>query len=207
MKIINKYFPFLTKDQIKKFSNLKNQYIYWNSKINLISKNTIDEFYINHVLHSLAISKVIQFSKSNTIIDVGTGGGFPGIPLAILYPNSKFFLVDSIGKKINVVNNIVKNLNIKNIQTINERVENLDLAFDFIVSRGVTKMSKFLKLVDGKVIKKKSNGILYLKGGDLENEMKNIDHLSFNISDFFSEKYFLSKKIIFVKNSYFFSHK
>ena len=204
MKLILKYFTNLTREQIKRFEELYMLYNHWNAKINVVSRKDIDELYLKHVLHSLSISKVIQFKKNTSILDVGTGGGFPGIPLAILFPECKFLLVDSINKKINVVEEITKSLKLTNVSFKAIRVEKLDSKHEFIISRAVTKMNKFKKLVKGKISTENKNhiknGILYLKGGDLKDEMKNINHKIYNISDFFEEDFFETKKIVYVDN-------
>ena len=204
MKLILKYFTNLTREQIKRFDKLYMLYNHWNAKINVVSRKDIDELYLKHVLHSLSISKVIQFKKNTSILDVGTGGGFPGIPLAILFPECKFLLVDSINKKINVVEEITKSLKLTNVSFKAIRVEKLDSKHEFIISRAVTKMNKFKKLVKGKISSENKNhiknGILYLKGGDLKDEMKNINHKIYNISDFFEEDFFETKKIVYVEN-------
>jgi len=204
MKLILKYFTNLTIEQIKRFEELYILYNHWNAKINIVSRKDIDELYLKHVLHSLSIAKIIQFKKNTSILDVGTGGGFPGIPLAILFPECKFLLVDSINKKINVVEEITKSLKLTNVSFKAIRVEKLDSKHEFIISRAVTKMNKFKKLVKGKISSENKNhiknGILYLKGGDLKDEMKNINHKIYNISDFFEEDFFETKKIVYVEN-------
>ena len=204
MKLILKYFTNLTIEQIKRFEELYILYNHWNAKINVVSRKDIDELYLKHVLHSLSISKIIQFKKNTSILDVGTGGGFPGIPLAILFPKCKFLLVDSINKKINVVEEITKSLKLTNVSFKAIRVEKLDSKHEFIISRAVTKMNKFKKLVKGRISSENKNhiknGILYLKGGDLKDEMKNINHKIYNISDFFEEDFFETKKIVYVEN-------
>ncbi|MBT7895831.1 MAG: 16S rRNA (guanine(527)-N(7))-methyltransferase RsmG [Flavobacteriales bacterium] len=202
MKLILKYFPDLTEDQKYKFKMLKDIYEDWNTKINVISRKDIDQLYLKHILHSLSISKVISFINGTTILDVGTGGGFPGIPLAILFPRCNFVLLDSIAKKIKVVDAAVLSLKLNNVSTITDRVENTSIKYDFIVSRAVTKMKDFKRLIKGKVNNTSNNtlnnGILYLKGGDLKNELLGINHKKFNISDFFDEEFFNTKKIIYV---------
>ena len=204
MKLILKYFTNLTIEQIKRFEELYILYNHWNAKINVVSRKDIDELYLKHVLHSLSIAKVIQFKENTSILDVGTGGGFPGIPLAILFPECKFLLVDSINKKINVVEEITKSLKLTNVSFKAIRVEKLDSKHEFIISRAVTKMNKFKKLVKGRISSENKNhiknGILYLKGGDLKDEMKNINHKIYNISDFFEEDFFETKKIVYVEN-------
>jgi len=202
MDIILKYFPELSSDKIEKFKQLEALYIYWNQRINVVSRKNINELYINHVLHSLAIAKIINFKNKTNILDVGTGGGFPGIPLAILFPDCNFTLVDSIAKKIHVVDSIVDSLKLDNICTSVTRVESLNSKHDFIVSRAVTNMSKFLNLTKGRIIKgghnSLNNGIIYLKGGNLSEELKNIKNQIYNISDYFEEEFFETKKIVYV---------
>jgi len=202
MDIILKYFPELSLDKIEKFKQLECLYIYWNQRINVVSRKNINELYINHVLHSLAIAKIINFKNETKILDVGTGGGFPGIPLAILFPDCNFTLVDSITKKIHVVDSIVDSLKLDNICTSVTRVESLNSKHDFIVSRAVTNMSKFLNLTKGRIIKgghnSLNNGIIYLKGGNLSEELKNIKNQMYNISDYFEEDFFETKKIVYV---------
>lgn len=202
MQIIQKYFSDLSEKQIQQFSKLQELYENWNSQINVISRKDINKLYTNHVLHSLAITKVIKFEKGTKILDIGTGGGFPGIPLAIFFPETDFLLVDSIGKKIKVVNEIRNELGLTNTRTIHERAENINENFDFIVSRAVTNMTDFKKWVKGKFNKKNSNklnnGILYLKGGDLSEELRGIPHQQYNIANFFDEDFFETKKIIYI---------
>ena len=202
MDIILKYFPELSSDKIEKLKQLEALYIYWNQRINVVSRKNINELYINHVLHSLAIAKIINFKNKTKILDVGTGGGFPGIPLAILFPDCNFTLVDSIAKKIHVVDSIVNSLKLDNISTSISRVESLNTKHDFIVSRAVTNMPKFMNLTKGRVIKggnnSLSNGIIYLKGGNLSEELKNIKNQMYNISDYFEEDFFETKKIVYV---------
>lgn len=204
MDYIKKYFNELSDRQLLQFEQLKEVYEYWNARINVVSRKDMDSFYLHHVLHSLAIAKVIPFLPESDVLDVGTGGGFPGVPLAILFPETKFTLVDSIGKKIKVVEEVIKAIDIKNVTAINSRVEQLDKKFDFIISRAVTQMPEFVNWVKGKNKKQSKhaleNGILYLKGGDLFEELapfKNI-HL-YNISDFFSEDFFETKKVVYLK--------
>lgn len=204
MKLILKYFPNLTDDQIQKFKELEVLYKEWNSRINVISRKDIDDLYLKHVLHSLSIAKFISFKKNTSILDVGTGGGFPGIPLAIIFPDCNFLLVDSINKKINVVKEISNTLKLTNISYNAIRVEKLKTKHDFIVSRAVTRMNKFRNLVKGLISNKNDNkiknGIIYLKGGDLTDEMMNIKHQKVNISDYFDEEFFETKKIVYLEN-------
>ena len=205
VQLILKYFPDLTEKQIEQFSKLLEVYTFWNNQINVISRKDTDNFYERHVLHSLGIAKIMKFKDGADIMDIGTGGGFPGIPLAILYPNCNFTLVDSIGKKIKVVNEVAAAIGLKNVTGIHERAENIDKQFDFIVSRAVTAMPDFIKWINGK-FKKKSvhdlkNGILYLKGGDLKEEMKGVNRYFYmhNLPDHFSEEFFETKKVVYVR--------
>ncbi|GIM53376.1 16S rRNA (guanine(527)-N(7))-methyltransferase RsmG [Capnocytophaga cynodegmi] len=205
MECINKYFNNLTEKQISQFEKLKPVYEQWNAKINVISRKDMDSFYERHVLHSLAIAKIVSFLADSEILDVGTGGGFPGVPLAILFPQTKFTLVDSIGKKIKVVEEVCKDLDIENVTAINSRAEQIDKKFDFIVSRAVTQMPEFVKWVRGKIKKSSKhsldNGILYLKGGDLTEELASFKNIQlYEISNFFSEEFFETKKVVYLKN-------
>lgn len=201
MELILKYFPNLTEDQIDKFTKLEALYQDWNLKINVVSRKDIDELYLRHVLHSLAIAKMIDFKPNTKIMDVGTGGGFPGIPLAILYPECSFHLVDSINKKLNVVREVAEGLGLENIKTTHSRVEEIKDTYDFIVSRAVAAMPTFVHWVKGKVAKKQNhdikNGIIYLKGGDLTDELKEYPKATiYNITDFYTEDFFETKKIV-----------
>lgn len=206
MDIIKKYFPELTLQQIEQFSRLKELYEEWNSQINVISRKDTDNFYERHVLHSLAIAKVIQFVDDSEIMDIGTGGGFPGIPLAIFFPECRFTLVDSIGKKVKVANGVAESLGLKNVSAIHERAENINHKFDFIVSRAVTAMPDFIKWTKNKFKPKNNNklanGIFYLKGGDLKEEMQAVKkfYKFYDIPDFFSEEFFETKKVVYVRN-------
>lgn len=205
--IIEKYFSSLTEDQITKFSQLKDLYTDWNSKINVISRKDIEELYIRHVLHSLGIAKVQAFNPGASILDVGTGGGFPGIPLAILFPEANFYLIDAIGKKINVVNEVASALNLQNVKAEQIRAEKVKLQFDFIVSRAVTNMPDFVKWVKGKVKKESShelkNGILYLKGGDLSKELAVYKTAkTYDLKDYFEEDFFETKKVVHLPLKY-----
>lgn len=205
VQLIVDYFPNLTPTQLAQFTQLYDVYLDWNTKINLISRKDFDQFYERHVLHSLAIAKYIQFVPGTSILDVGTGGGFPGIPLAIMFPECEFLLVDSIGKKIMVVNEVAKALQLKNVKGVHDRVENINQKFDFIVSRAVTAFPEFHKWVRTKGREnwknELPNGIIYLKGGDLSEELKgflNAIKVTF-ISDYFKGEFFESKKIIYMK--------
>ncbi|WP_353779853.1 16S rRNA (guanine(527)-N(7))-methyltransferase RsmG [Winogradskyella sp. 3972H.M.0a.05] len=207
MDIILKYFPNLTNTQIEQFKLLEDLYQDWNLKINVVSRKDIDELYIRHVLHSLAIAKVIQFKDGSSIMDVGTGGGFPGVPLAILFPECQFHLVDSIAKKLKVVNEVVDGLGIENVRTTHSRVEDIDEQYDFIVSRAVAAMPTFVHWVKGKIAKKQNhdlkNGILYLKGGDLTEELQSYTTATiYNLSDFYSEDFFDTKKVVHLPLKY-----
>lgn len=201
MELIEKYFPEITEDQKNKFSLLQELYQDWNLKINVVSRKDIDELYLRHVLHSLGIAKVQAFNKGASILDVGTGGGFPGVPLAILFPDTEFHLVDSIGKKIKVVNEVTEGLGLKNLRTTNARVEEVDGHYDFIVSRAVAVMPTFVYWVRGKIAKQSThelkNGILYLKGGDLTEELADYRNATiFNLSDHFEEEFYETKKLV-----------
>jgi 16S rRNA (guanine527-N7)-methyltransferase len=202
MHVIHKYFPDLTEKQIEQFTDLQNLYQHWNAQINVISRKNMDTLYTNHILHSLAIAKVIQFEKGTKILDIGTGGGFPGIPLAILFPEVDFLLVDSIGKKIKVVNEVSTVIGLTNVRTLHERAENIKETFDFVVSRAVTNMTDFKKWVKGKFNNTHNNtlnnGILYLKGGDLSEELIGISHSKYEITDLFEEEFFETKKVIYI---------
>ena len=203
MELILKYFPNLTEKQIQQFSQLQNLYIDWNAQINVISRKDMDNLYMKHVLHSLAIAKVIDFSDGSKILDVGTGGGFPGIPLAILFPEVEFLLVDSIGKKIKVVNEVATCIGLKNLRAEHKRAEQVVGQFDFVVSRAVTKMKVFQQWVRKRIsVKQKNtlfNGILYLKGGDLTEELKGIKNVDlYDIPNFFEEEFFETKKVVYI---------
>ncbi|MCW3075442.1 MAG: rRNA ((527)-N(7))-methyltransferase RsmG [Bacteroidetes bacterium] len=205
ISIIQKYFPDLTSDQTAKFGQLYDVYSHWNSQINVISRKEIDLLYERHVLHSLGIAKVIMFKEGTTILDVGTGGGFPGIPLAIMFPQCEFLLVDSIGKKIKVVNEVAEALNLNNIFGRQQRAEEVKEKFHFVVSRAVTEFPAFYEWVKGKFLKENindlSNGILYLKGGDLKEEFgKFYDRCKFyDLKNFFEEEFFETKKVVYFK--------
>ncbi|MEL0457500.1 16S rRNA (guanine(527)-N(7))-methyltransferase RsmG [Flavobacteriaceae bacterium SZ-1-7] len=207
MDLILKYFPNLTEDQIEKFKKLESLYKDWNLKINVVSRKDIDELYLRHVLHSLGIAKVLEFEEGSKILDVGTGGGFPGIPLAILFPECSFHLVDSIAKKLKVVDGVVEGLGLTNVKTTHSRVEDIDDTYDFIVSRAVTAMPNFVQWVKGKITKKQNhelkNGILYLKGGDLTEELQSYRTATiYNLSDFYSEEFFETKKVVHLPLKY-----
>jgi 16S rRNA (guanine527-N7)-methyltransferase len=207
MDLILNYFSGLTKSQIQQFRRLEALYKEWNAQINVISRRDIDELYLRHVLHSLGIAKVQAFKPGSKILDVGTGGGFPGIPLAIMFPKTNFYLVDSIGKKIKVVQEVVDALGLKNVRAEHIRAEKVKGDFDFIVSRAVTNMDDFVKWTRNKVAKKQNhelkNGILYLKGGDLTQELMNFPNANiFNLSDYFDEDFFETKKVVHIPIKY-----
>ena len=201
MDLIIKHFPELSDVQKQKFKALQGLYEDWNLKINVISRKDIQSLYLKHVLHSLAIAKIISFKPGSSVLDVGTGGGFPGIPLAIVFPQTKFHLVDSIQKKIKVVSSISDALALENVSAEHCRAEQIDALYDFVVSRAVTSMPSFVKWVR-KNIKKKSvhslkNGILYLKGGDLKAELQTFPNAAiYNLKDYFSDPFFDTKKLV-----------
>ncbi len=201
MELILKYFPNLTEIQKQQFEQLQELYEDWNLKINVVSRKDIEELYLRHVLHSLGIAKIQAFLPGSQILDVGTGGGFPGIPLAILFPEVQFHLVDSIGKKIKVVEEVVAGLQLQNVKTTNARVETVSGKYDFIVSRAVAQMETFVHWINGKIAKKnlheRRNGILYLKGGDLTEELKIYTTATvFPLSDYFEEDFFETKSVV-----------
>jgi 16S rRNA (guanine527-N7)-methyltransferase len=202
MNLILKYFPKLNEKQIALFTQLEPLYAEWNAQINVISRKDFPEFYEHHVLHSLAIAKLINFTAGTKILDVGTGGGFPGIPLAIMFPEAQFHLVDSIGKKIKVVNGVVESLGIENVTTEQIRAEQLADKYDFVVSRAVTRLPEFVPWVRKNIAKKQintmPNGIIYLKGGDLQEESKPFKRYVFikDLSDYFGEEFFKTKKVV-----------
>jgi len=201
MEEILKHFPNLTDHQISQFQKLEALYQDWNAKINVISRKDIDELYIKHVLHSLAIAKIQPFEPGTYVLDVGTGGGFPGIPLAILFPETRFYLIDVILKKINVVKAVAEGLELKNVKAEQMRAENVKGDYDFIVSRAVTNMPDFVSWIKDKIKKqnkhKLPNGILYLKGGDLTEELASFPKATeYNISEFFENEFFETKKVV-----------
>lgn len=204
MELIKKYFPELDPVKTKRLEQLKPLYEDWNSKINVISRKDMDNFYTNHVLHSLSIARIIKFRPGTQIMDVGTGGGFPGIPLAIIFPECNFTLVDSIEKKIKVVSEVTMALNLTNVTPLRERAEKVPGKFDFIVSRAVTALPAFMAWVGNKIKSGGNNnlpnGVLYLKGGEFNEELKSIPfkHKIYSIPDFFSEEYFETKKVVHI---------
>ncbi|MCB9224857.1 MAG: 16S rRNA (guanine(527)-N(7))-methyltransferase RsmG [Crocinitomicaceae bacterium] len=203
--IIYKYFPNLSEEQKQQFEMLYDVYKEWNDQINVVSRKDFDQFYERHVLHSLGIAEVINFQPGTEILDVGTGGGFPGIPLAIMFPESNFFLVDSIGKKIKVVKGVIEALGLENAYAGQKRAEEVHQEFDFVVSRAVTQMSAFIPWVKDKFKQKGingyPNGILYLKGGDLKEELKGINRYMevIELSDYFKEPFFETKKVVYIR--------
>ena len=204
MDIILKYFPNLTERQREQFAALLPLYEEWNTQINVISRKDMEHFYEHHVLHSLAIAKVMEFASMTEVLDVGTGGGFPGVPLAIMFPNARFTMIDSIGKKIKVVTDVIGRLGLTNSKAMQIRAEQLDGEYDFVVSRAVTTLGEFVPWVKGKMSKsqynKLRNGILYLKGGDLTNELFTFRHKvkTWDISEWFEEEFFETKKVIYL---------
>ena len=207
MHLIQKYFPNLSDVQLKQFEALQGLYEDWNSKINVISRKDIESLYLHHVLHSLSIAKLVAFKEGSRILDIGTGGGFPGVPLAILFPEVKFHLVDSINKKLKVVNGVAESLGLENIRTTHARAESIKGQYDFIISRAVTTMPDFVGWIKNRVAKKSihpiKNGILYLKGGDLTEELKTYSKASlYDLSDYFEEDFFETKKIVHLPLKY-----
>tara|TARA_R110002049_G_scaffold186605_2_gene354863 strand:+ start:6266 stop:6895 length:630 start_codon:yes stop_codon:yes gene_type:complete len=201
-EIIKHYFPTITEHQANQFNQLQSLYEEWNAQINVISRKDLDELYLRHVLHGLGIAKVIQFKPGTSVLDVGTGGGFPGIPLAILFPEANFHLVDAIGKKIKVVRAVADGIGLRNLTAAHQRAEKVEGKFDFIVSRAVTRTAGFVPWVKNK-IKKSSfneldNGLLFLKGGDLDEELREVKlpHTVYHLSHFFDEDFFETKKVV-----------
>jgi 16S rRNA (guanine527-N7)-methyltransferase len=204
INLITKYFPNLSEKQLAQFGQLQELYTFWNAQINVVSRQDIENLYEKHILHSLGIAKVMNFKPGTEILDVGTGGGFPGIPLAILFPDCKFHLVDSIGKKIKVVTEVATAIGLTNLTAQHERAENVANDYDFIISRAVTRLKPFYGWVKDKVTRNQfnalKNGILYLKGGDLEEELQEFggSYTLYNLSDYFSEEFFETKKVVHV---------
>ncbi|WP_144607347.1 16S rRNA (guanine(527)-N(7))-methyltransferase RsmG [Algoriphagus algorifonticola] len=203
-QLILSYFPNLTEKQIEQLDRLQELYEDWNSKINVISRKDMDQFYVHHVLHSLGIAKVMGFQPGTKVLDIGTGGGFPGIPLAILYPDTHFHLVDSIGKKITVVKEVAKALKLSNVEAQQVRAETLVRKYDFVISRAVTRMINFYPWVKGKIKKEDfnefPNGILYLKGGEVDEEMEETgkSYVTYHLEDYFKEEFFETKKVVYM---------
>lgn len=206
VEIIQKYFPGLTKDQVERFYSLKALYVEWNTRLNLISRKDMDHLYEHHVLHSLAIARFVQFNKGSSIVDIGTGGGFPGIPLAIMFPDVKFTLIDSIGKKIRAVEDIAFSLRLENVKAIKIRAEQVRGQFDFAISRATAPLDKLMYWINPCISKINQhhipNGIICLKGGDLDAELSFYkDKVNvYDISDFFKEPFFATKKIVYLSS-------
>ena len=205
--LMERYFPDLSDEQKSQFSKLEELYGDWNEKINVISRKDMDSLYEKHVLHSLGIAKVMEFAPGTKVLDIGTGGGFPGIPLAILFPEVQFTLVDSIGKKITVVNAVAESLGLKNVKGIHERAEKLNEKYHFVVSRAVTQMPFFLRWLKGKFEKEqfnpKHNGVLYLKGGDLAEELAGLKVEVFDLKNYFDREFFETKKVVYLSKGNF----
>jgi 16S rRNA (guanine527-N7)-methyltransferase len=203
-ELISNYFNSLSELQMEQFAQLGELYADWNSKINVISRKDMEQFYVHHVLNSLGIAKVMEFQPNTKVLDIGTGGGFPGIPLAILFPETHFHLVDSIGKKITVVKDVVKQLKLTNVEAQQARAEELVRKYDFVISRAVTQMANFYPWVKNKIRKEDfnefQNGILYLKGGDVDEEMDELDksYIVYHLSDYFKEEFFETKKVVYL---------
>ena len=206
-ELISQHFPDLTEQQKHQFTQLEELYTEWNDKINVISRKDMGSLYEKHVLHSLGIAKIMTFEKGSIILDIGTGGGFPGIPLAILFPDAEFTLIDSIGKKITVVNAVAESLGLKNVKTVHGRAETLKEKFHFVVSRAVTQMPVFLTWLKGKFEKEqfnnKHNGVLYLKGGDLGEELAGIKCEIHQLKNYFEGEFFETKKVVYLSKGNF----
>ena len=207
VSLILKYFPEITDEQKQQFEKLEQLYTEWNEKINVISRKDMDGLYEKHILHSLGIAKVMPFADDTKVLDVGTGGGFPGIPLAILFPEVSFTLIDSIGKKIKVVEAVSEGLGLKNVTAVHGRAEKLKEKFHFVVSRAVTQMPEFLRWLKGKFEKEqfneKHNGVLYLKGGDLAEELAGLRCEIFQLKNYFEEEFFDTKKVVYLSKGNF----
>ena len=207
VSLILKYFPEITDEQKQQFEKLEQLYTEWNEKINVISRKDMDGLYEKHILHSLGIAKVMPFADDTKVLDVGTGGGFPGIPLAILFPEVSFTLIDSIGKKIKVVEAVSEGLGLKNVTAVHGRAEKLKEKFHFVVSRAVTQMPEFLRWLKGKFEKEqfneKHNGVLYLKGGDLVEELAGLRCEIFQLKNYFEEEFFDTKKVVYLSKGNF----
>ncbi len=207
LEIVLKYFPDLTETQKEQFQKLESLYLDWNEKINVISRKDTESLYEKHVLHSLGIAKVMEFAPGTKVLDIGTGGGFPGIPLAILFPETHFTLIDSIGKKITVVNAVAEGAGLTNVTAIHGRAEKSKDKYHFVVSRAVTQMPEFLRWLKGKFEKEqfnpKHNGVLYLKGGDLAEELAGLKCEIFQLKNYFEEEFFDTKKVVYISKGNF----
>ena len=207
LELVLKYFPNITSEQKDQFAELEILYKDWNEKINVISRKDTDSLYEKHILHSLGIAKVMEFADNTKVLDIGTGGGFPGIPLAIIFPNAQFTLVDSIGKKITVVKGVAESLGLKNVMAHHMRAEQLKEKFHFVVSRAVTQMPVFLTWLRGKFEKEqfnpKHNGVLYLKGGDLAEELAGLRCEIFQLKNYFEGEFFDTKKVVYLSKGNF----
>ena len=207
VSLILKYFPEIIDEQKQQFEKLEQLYTEWNEKINVISRKDMDGLYEKHILHSLGIAKVMTFADGTKVLDIGTGGGFPGIPLAILFPEVSFTLIDSIGKKIKVVEAVSEGLRLKNVTAVHGRAEKLKEKFHFVVSRAVTQMPEFLRWLKGKFEKEqfneKHNGVLYLKGGDLAEELAGLRCEIFQLKNYFEEEFFDTKKVVYLSKGNF----
>jgi 16S rRNA (guanine527-N7)-methyltransferase len=205
--IIQKYFPNISEKQVEQFRLLEDLYMEWNEKINVISRKDMDSLYEKHILHSLGIAKIMEFAPGTKVLDIGTGGGFPGIPLAILFPEAQFTLIDSIGKKITVVQAVAEGIGLQNLIATHGRAEKLKEKFHFVVSRAVTQMPEFLRWLKGKFEKEqfnpKHNGVLYLKGGDLAEELAGLRCEIFQLKNYFDEEFFETKKVVYLSKGNF----
>lgn len=205
--LIIKYFPEISETQKSQFDALQDLYTEWNEKINVISRKDLDSLYEKHILHSLGIAKVLKFAPGTKVLDIGTGGGFPGIPLAILFPEAQFTLIDSIGKKITVVRAVAEGIGIRNVTAVHDRAEKLKEKFHFVVSRAVTQMPEFLRWLHGKFEKEqfneKHNGVLYLKGGDLGEELAGLRCEIYELKNHFTEEFFDTKKVVYLSKRNF----
>ena len=207
VELIKKYFPEISEKQEEQFRQLEDLYKEWNEKINVISRKDTDSLYEKHILHSLGIAKIMEFAPKTKVLDIGTGGGFPGIPLAILFPETQFTLIDSIGKKITVVNAVSEEIGLQNLKAIHGRAEKLKEKFHFVVSRAVTQMPEFLRWLKGKFEKEqfnpKHNGVLYLKGGDLGEELAGLKCEIFQLKNYFDTEFFDTKKVVYLSKGNF----
>ena len=207
VELIKKYFPEISEKQEEQFRQLEDLYKEWNEKINVISRKDTDSLYEKHILHSLGIAKIMEFAPKTKVLDIGTGGGFPGIPLSILFPETQFTLIDSIGKKITVVNAVSEEIGLQNLKAIHGRAEKLKEKFHFVVSRAVTQMPEFLRWLKGKFEKEqfnpKHNGVLYLKGGDLGEELAGLKCEIFQLKNYFDTEFFDTKKVVYLSKGNF----